>query len=122
MIISRLILLGMQIVSDKSYTENQNTHFMFNDFFFFKNRAVCEIMWKNIVEPDRPQMTVWRMRIAFCVPKATNKFSEYEILIAFLLQQWLHARSSILPYTILRLVVCWMWGIVRASTTCMGEV
>jgi len=32
--------------------------------FFFENRAVYEIMWKNIVEPDRPQMTIWRMRCA----------------------------------------------------------
>ena len=34
MITSRLILHGMQIVLDKSYTESQDTHFMFNDFFF----------------------------------------------------------------------------------------
>ena len=25
--------------------------------FFPENRAVYEIMWKNIVEPERPQMT-----------------------------------------------------------------
>jgi len=25
---------------------------------FSENRAVYEIMWKNIVEPDRPQMTI----------------------------------------------------------------
>ena len=29
-------------------------------------------MWKNIVEPDRPQMTILRMRIACWIPKATN--------------------------------------------------
>ena len=29
-------------------------------------------MWKNIVEPGRPQMTIWRMRIAFWIPKATR--------------------------------------------------
>jgi len=29
--------------------ENQNTHFMFSNFFVFENRAVYEIMWKNIV-------------------------------------------------------------------------
>ena len=30
--------------------ENQNTHFILSNFFFFsENRAVCEIMWKNIV-------------------------------------------------------------------------
>jgi hypothetical protein len=53
----------MRIVSDKSHRENQQTHFMFSNFFF-ENRAVYEIMWKNIVQPDRPQMTIRRMRIA----------------------------------------------------------
>jgi hypothetical protein len=32
--------------------------------FFLENRADYEIMWKNIVKPDRPQMTIWRRRIA----------------------------------------------------------
>jgi hypothetical protein len=36
---------------------------MFNKFLS-KNRGVYEIMWKNIVEPGRPHMTVWRMCIA----------------------------------------------------------
>jgi len=40
-------------------------------------------MWNNIVELDRPGMTIWRMRIACCIPKATNTHSEYVILIAF---------------------------------------
>jgi hypothetical protein len=31
-------------------------------FFFFENRAVYEIMWKNIAEPDKPQMIIWRLR------------------------------------------------------------
>jgi hypothetical protein len=26
---------------------------------FSANRAVCEIMWKSMVEPDRPQMTIY---------------------------------------------------------------
>jgi hypothetical protein len=30
---------------------------MFNNNFS-ENRAVCEIMWKNMVQPDRPPMTV----------------------------------------------------------------
>ena len=29
-------------------------------------------MWKNIVARGRSQMTVWRMRIACWIPKATN--------------------------------------------------
>jgi len=28
-------------------------------FFFFENRAVYETMWNNIVEPVRPQMTIF---------------------------------------------------------------
>jgi hypothetical protein len=40
----------MKNVSDKSCRENQNTHLMFNNFFFFENRAVYEIMWKKYSE------------------------------------------------------------------------
>ena len=45
-------------------------------------------MWKYIVELDRPQMTKWRLHIACCVHNATNKPSEYVLLIAFALQKW----------------------------------
>ena len=43
--------------------EETKTHFLFSDFFF-ENRAFYEIMWENIVERVRPQMTIWRMRIS----------------------------------------------------------
>jgi len=51
--------------------------------FFPENRIVYEIMWKNKVEPDRPQMTVWRMCFAYWVSKATDTPSEHIILNAF---------------------------------------
>jgi hypothetical protein len=35
-------------------------------------------------------MTIGSMRMACWIPKATNTQSEYVILIAFLLQRWLH--------------------------------
>jgi hypothetical protein len=38
---------------------------------------------ENTVERGRPQMTVWRMRIACCITKATNTHSKYEILMLF---------------------------------------
>ena len=53
------------------FVEKIETHFMFN-IFFFENRAVYEIMWKNTAERWRPQMTIWRIRIACYIPKATN--------------------------------------------------
>jgi len=43
-------LLRKRNVWDKRCRENQNTRFAFSNFFFFDNRAVYEIMWKNIVE------------------------------------------------------------------------
>jgi hypothetical protein len=56
-------------------------------------------MWKNILERGRPQMTIWRMRIECWITRATNTHSQYVILIAFPLQQWLRERASILRYT-----------------------
>ena len=59
LIISRLILLRMRNVSDKSCRENQNTHFVFSNFLP-KNRAffLFEIMWENMAKPDGPQMKI----------------------------------------------------------------
>ena len=39
---------------------------------FFENRAVCKIVWKNIVEPGRSQMTIWRTRIACWIAKSIH--------------------------------------------------
>jgi hypothetical protein len=75
----------MKNVSDERCTENKNPHFVYS-VTLFENRTVCEITWKNIAEPDRPQMTIRRMSIACWIPKATDAHSEYVILIAFSLQ------------------------------------
>jgi len=53
-----------------------------------ENHAVYEVMWKNIVGPDRPQMSIWRMRISCWIAKATYTYSECVILIAYPRQQW----------------------------------
>jgi hypothetical protein len=37
---------------ESAFRGNQNTHFMFNNIFL-ENRAVYEVMWKNMVQPDR---------------------------------------------------------------------
>jgi hypothetical protein len=52
-------------------------------------------MWKNTVQPDRPQMAIWRMRIAGWIHQATDWHTEYAILTVFPLQQWLHERYVI---------------------------
>jgi hypothetical protein len=68
---------------------------------FSENQGIYEVMWKNSVQPNRPQMTIWRTRMACWMPKGTNAHSEYVILIAFPLQQWLHECASMLRYTYL---------------------
>ena len=53
-------------------------------YFSPENRSVYEIIWTNMVEPDRPHKNIIRgMRIARWITKATNTHSEYVILIAF---------------------------------------
>jgi hypothetical protein len=42
---------------ETKFLEEIKTHFIFNNFFF-ENRAFYEIMWKNKVQPDRPQVTI----------------------------------------------------------------
>ena len=49
----RSVLFRTRNVAYKSCRENQNTHFMLKTFFF-ENRAVYEVMWKNVVQPDKP--------------------------------------------------------------------
>jgi len=69
---------------------------MFSKIFFHQNLCpLWDKMWQNIVQPDRPQMTIWRMRIACWIPKATNTNSQHVILIALPLRQRLHERPSI---------------------------
>ena len=84
----------MRNVSDKSCRENQNTHFVFSNFFSFENHAVYEIVWKKYGRIR--QATYDNMAPAHCMLVATNTHTEYEILIAFQRQQTLHERVSML--------------------------
>ena len=52
-------------------------------------------MLQNVVEPDRPLKTMWRMRMACWITMASDTRSEYVILIAFPRQQWLGESVSV---------------------------
>jgi ribosomal protein S27E len=43
-------------------------------------------------------MTLWRMPLTSCIYKATDTHSEYLILSAVPLRQWLYERASMLCY------------------------
>ena len=56
-------------------------------------------MWKNIVQSGRPHDNMeWSRCIACWITKATNTHSEYVILYASPLRQWLYERASVLRY------------------------
>ena len=104
----------MRNVSDKSCRENQNTHFICSIFFIFWDA----IMRKNVVEPDRSQMAIWRMRIECWIIKATNTHSDYLILIAFPQQQWSYERASLLRYSTLPLFNIISIGVFKWLNMC----
>ena len=72
MTISRSIILRIRNVSDKSCRENQTLRFMLINFICKSFRLWNNV--ENILEPDKPQMTMWRMRVVHRIPKAINTF------------------------------------------------
>ena len=63
-------------------------------------------MCKNMLETDRTQMTIWRMRFACWVTKTRDTHSWHIILIALPRQQWSRERASMLRLYVLCLS-CW---------------
>jgi hypothetical protein len=70
-----------------------------------KNCAVYKIRWKNVVQPERSLMTLWRMSVACWITKAKVRHLWYVILNDFPLQQWWHECNSMLRSTTLFVLV-----------------
>jgi hypothetical protein len=84
MIICCEILVRMRHVLDESCRENQNTRFIFSNHVP-QNRAVYEIMWENMIQSLEATVDriILLIRFAWWRCKATDIYSDYEILIAF---------------------------------------
>ena len=54
---------------------------------------------------DRPQMTIWGMRIACWIPKPANARSQFVTLNVLPLQKWLHGHTSVLRSTYIACLV-----------------
>jgi len=76
--------------------EEIKTHILCSAFFFSKILPFLDNGEKYCIE-GRLQMKIQHMRIAYWLPMSTN--TQYVILIAFPLQQWLHERASVFRYT-----------------------
>jgi hypothetical protein len=61
-------------------------------------------------------MTIWRMKIAFWITKATHIHSQYVIRNAFPLHQWLRERTPMLRYTYIACLVFSIHGNVLATS------
>ena len=90
-------------IFQKNVVQKLETHILCSMPFFFENRPIYEIMWKNFIQRGRSQMIIWRKSVACWVPTATNAHTVFVILIAFQLQKWLHERASMLRY---RYTIC----------------
>jgi hypothetical protein len=70
-------------------------------------------------------MAIWRMRIAYWIPKATDTHLEYVMLMAYPLQQGLHERSSVLRYSYIACVVLLLYVdciiVIRHRDDCHGR-
>jgi hypothetical protein len=109
--ISRWILLRMRNVSD-SIVDKVKTRLLYS-VDLSGNRAVCEIMWKNIVEPDRPQIWYNTTHALFILGdwgKNIDTCPEYLTLIASARQPWLRERTSLLCYTYIACLVDFCFG------------
>jgi hypothetical protein len=59
-----------------NFVQKIKTRISCSVIFFPENLAFNEIrvMWKNTLEQDKPHMTIWRMRLAWWIIKATHTF------------------------------------------------
>jgi hypothetical protein len=72
------IILMMRNIGTK-VVEKIKSHYSFNNFFFGKSYRFMRLCEKNMVEADRPQLTIyviWRMLFEFWITNDTNTHSE----------------------------------------------
>ena len=92
--------------------------------FFPEDRAFFEIMSKHVVKPERPQMTIWDMRIAYWIRKATRAQARVSARAPIPTPTLMHAgkhthaltRSCARTRT--HTEICSTWFYERASVVC----
>ena len=82
-------------------------------------------MWKNILQPGRPEMTIKKDHALFTLDNSgcrhTHTHTEYIILIAFPRQQWLRERVSMSRHTYITSYVTKQLGERRKSAGCWQQ-
>jgi len=81
---------------ETKFVDKIKTRILFSITFVRKSCRLWDNVQKNIVEPGRPHMTIWRIRFACWITEATDTLSEFVIFISFHGQQCLRERASLL--------------------------
>jgi hypothetical protein len=92
------MFLWMRKVSHKICREYQNTHILFNNIFA-KLAVYDNVEYYGTARQGTEDSITGRKRVACWITKATDTRSECVIHTAFLRQQWLRERGSVLRYT-----------------------
>jgi hypothetical protein len=84
--------------------------------FFSRKSCLYEIMWNNIGTRDRPQITIWRMRIVRWIHKLQTHTQNVKCLLLSHCKQWLHERASVLRCT----YIAWRQAMFTATLRRVG--
>jgi hypothetical protein len=87
----------MSLCIEKYFRQNlsrKSKHTFYIEWCFSKNRAVYEIMWKNMVQPMGDSI-IWGMHFTCWITEVPGTCSEYVILNAFP-WWWLRKHASLL--------------------------
>jgi hypothetical protein len=68
------LFLDWEMFQTTFFGRNQHTFYV--QQLFPENRAVYGIIWENMAKPDRPQITIRRMRFACWVTKAIDIYTQ----------------------------------------------
>jgi hypothetical protein len=71
------------------------SHIFYIQYIFSEDRSVCNIILKNTVESDRPQMTILR-RMRFACWITIARIHAHTLMFFFSRQQWLRERAKML--------------------------
>ena len=103
--------------------EIQDTYFISNNFFFSENRAVCEKMWHNIVEPGGPHNNVahahacWITEAIHTHTHTLRICNTYCLSTAtFVARLYLHCQSSLnicFQYLGQTIIYCCVWRVAK---------
>ena len=101
-----MVVSGWIFLSEKTFRENENTKFIFNNDF---PRKSCRL-WNNVVKKGTARQTtddsiIRRMRFACWITKTKDTHLEYVILMAFPWKLWLREGASVLRCTYIACLV-----------------